>query len=107
VTPITIRSNQSSARCGEKPRNTSRHSPRVIEDSRGLRLPWPDTRDGRTDVRELTKSPASLGPGGAESLRGVGKLLQYSPRGFISQTPVSELGRHCDLIEVSGNTGRP
>jgi hypothetical protein len=69
VTAITIRSNQSSARCGEKPRNTLRHGTRVIEDSRRLRLPWPDTRDGRTGVRELTKSPASLGPSGAEFIQ--------------------------------------
>jgi hypothetical protein len=36
VTPITIRSNQSSARCGEKPRNTLRHGTRVIEEAESL-----------------------------------------------------------------------
>jgi hypothetical protein len=50
VTPITSRSNQSSARCGEKPRDNLA-STRVIEDSRPLRLPWPDTRDDRTGVK--------------------------------------------------------
>jgi len=28
--------------------------------------------------------------------------MQTSPRVLISQTPMSELGRQCDLIEISG-----
>jgi len=33
--------------------------------------------------------------------------MQHSPRALISQAPVSELGRQCDLIEISGTLGLP
>jgi hypothetical protein len=66
VTPITIRSNQSSARCGEKPRNTRdmvRETSRTADDWACLGLTQGTA--GRV-LGELTKSPASLGPSGAE-----------------------------------------
>jgi hypothetical protein len=47
------------------------------------------------------KSPACLGPGGAEVM-GVGSPCYLFPRAFASQTPMSELGLQCRPTEIGG-----
>jgi hypothetical protein len=50
------------------------------------------------------KSPACLGPGGAEVM-GVGSPCYLFPRAFASQTPMSELGRQCRPTDDWRNKG--